>query len=100
MKLTGEIKGLTPGEHGFHVHAFGDNTNGECLTIVSQDSEITGHCKLMSPHCQVLACLYQFVNMCHNKDVFVNFPFPGCISAGPHFNPHNKNHAGPNDAER
>jgi len=27
-KITGEVKGLAPGEHGFHVHQFGDGTNG------------------------------------------------------------------------
>uniref|UniRef100_A0AC35THE3 Superoxide dismutase [Cu-Zn] n=1 Tax=Rhabditophanes sp. KR3021 TaxID=114890 RepID=A0AC35THE3_9BILA len=30
-KITGEIKGLTPGQHGFHVHQYGDSTNG-CIS--------------------------------------------------------------------
>jgi Cu-Zn family superoxide dismutase len=29
--VEGEIKGLVPGKHGFHVHALGDTTNG-CMS--------------------------------------------------------------------
>ncbi|XP_026480603.1 superoxide dismutase [Cu-Zn] [Ctenocephalides felis] len=51
VTLTGCVSGLSKGDHGFHIHEFGDSTNG-------------------------------------------------CISAGPHFNPHGKDHGGPDSAIR
>uniref|UniRef100_A0A0N5BSW4 Superoxide dismutase [Cu-Zn] n=1 Tax=Strongyloides papillosus TaxID=174720 RepID=A0A0N5BSW4_STREA len=30
-KIQGEIKGLTEGKHGFHIHQYGDSTNG-CIS--------------------------------------------------------------------
>ncbi|XP_063301186.1 superoxide dismutase [Cu-Zn]-like [Pelobates fuscus] len=51
VTFKGTITGLTDGKYGFHIHAYGDNTNG-------------------------------------------------CISAGPHFNPGNITHGGPEDEVR
>jgi len=30
-QICGEVKGLAPGNHGFHIHEFGDYTNG-CMS--------------------------------------------------------------------
>ncbi len=51
VRIQAELSGLTPGLHGFHIHEWGNLTNG-------------------------------------------------CMTAGPHYNPHGKTHAGPNNEIR
>ena len=47
--MTGEITGLAAGEHGFHVHQFGDNTNGEysyvCFVFEIEVKKIQFQCE-------------------------------------------------------
>lgn len=68
--IEGTLRNLTPGKHGFHVHEFGDNTNGTFF--------------LFGPDMDCLSFLF----------------FTGCTSAGAHFNPFKKTHGGPDDEER
>lgn len=51
VRIQANITGLTPGKHGFHIHEWGNLTNG-------------------------------------------------CVTAGPHYNPFGKTHAGPADEVR
>lgn len=32
VRVTGEIRGLAPGQHGFHIHQFGDTATDGCLS--------------------------------------------------------------------
>lgn len=53
--VTGRITGLSPGLHGFHIHALGDTTNGcnstgfLCFTLFSL-SMLSSTCAILFTH--------------------------------------------------
>ncbi|CDW78842.1 UNKNOWN [Stylonychia lemnae] len=73
--ISAELKGLKPGLHGFHVHEFGT--------------------KLFSVN-----LLFTFITISITKSYLVGNLTNGCVTAGAHFNPHQKTHAGPKDENR
>jgi len=54
-KITGEVEGLTPGLHGFHVHQFGDGTNGRVLRASSYEP---GNCAGSVTGTNFVVCSY------------------------------------------
>ncbi|WKX93266.1 hypothetical protein Q1695_010924 [Nippostrongylus brasiliensis] len=78
--IKGEIKGLSPGLHGFHVHQYAYQPPKFAFLFWSPFNKTHG------PVCDPKVCASISTN--------------GCISAGPHFNPFNKTHGGPKDEVR
>lgn len=83
--VTGNVSGLKPGLHGFHVHALGDTTNGCMSTGIFRSLLLLYSC----------FCALKIV-ICYFSDCLISCQ----IFSGPHFNPAGKEHGAPTDENR
>lgn len=93
--VTGNISGLSPGLHGFHVHALGDTTNG-CMS--------TGSFSRIRHFAELSELWYSYSWLLCMLPNDRNFHIYTCSwhfqSVGPHFNPTGKDHGAPDDEIR
>lgn len=90
--VEGKIKGLTPGKHGFHVHALGDTTNG-CM---STGMPLPPHKSYMN----ALGCGSRGWMDMHMSWVDLCLTLFFLFNSGPHYNPKNVEHGAPEDEVR
>ncbi|KAF8396005.1 hypothetical protein HHK36_017616 [Tetracentron sinense] len=94
--VKGRITGLSPGLHGFHIHALGDTTNG-CNS--------TGLCLSSFHSISLLIKLQTLLFTQFSASVLAKLKWDFSVSiklefCWPHFNPLKKGHGAPADEER